>query len=619
MASAAPPGPHTPSLREPGIEVLADATAALRVDEVVAAPAAARFASLAEEGRHTRFRGGAYWLRFTLENESTQPTTWLLELNPDSVDYATLYGVDGRGGFEVQKTGRREPFATRAVNHPTATFRLALAAAEHRSYYLRLQSEAAFRLEPTFWPERSFYDAMSQRRFFGGLYYGVLAAMVLYNLFVFASVRERAYVYYVVFQASVGALFATIDRLLFQYVWPNDPWLNAHASIVAAAAASFGALGFVREFLHLRDFAPRAGRALEVLAAGAIALGALGLVSTGTPVQRLGLAFVALVCLTLLAVGAYAWRRRQANAAFFLLAWLALLGGALLDAASTVGWLPPFFVGAPKVGSAVEAMLLAFALADRINQMRRETARAQAARLEAEREHAQRLERRVDERTRELADALAALTATQDRMLRNARLAALGHLITGVAHEIGNPLNYALGGARELLRRLEAIARGFDALPPEARALPAVEPTAKAIAGAQRAGRVAAEGAERIRRIVENLRSYSASSSVAASPTALDDELRTTFDLLDTRLASHGITVELDLAPLPLVLVRPGEMSQVFTNLILNSHRAMPNGGTLRVRGVCIDGTVELTFQAAKAPASASPSRSKSPNATAAS
>jgi signal transduction histidine kinase len=105
-----------------------------------------------------------------------------------------------------------------------------------------------------------------------------------------------------------------------------------------------------------------------------------------------------------------------------------------------------------KLGSAIEAILLALALAGRINALRREREEAQ----------------------RELLRS------------RIARLEAVSALVSGVAHEIGNPLNAARGGAEELARRLEAGDRE----------------------AARRAQALAMSGMSRIARILEQLRGH---------------------------------------------------------------------------------------------------------------
>jgi PAS domain S-box-containing protein len=117
------------------------------------------------------------------------------------------------------------------------------------------------------------------------------------------------------------------------------------------------------------------------------------------------------------ASGVYALVSRQPGARYFLLSWTVLLVGVAALALRNFGWLPTNWLTtyAMQTGSALEMLLLSFALADRIHAMRRDKESAQAALLRAGQETVatltrseQELERRIDERTRELSAALRA-------------------------------------------------------------------------------------------------------------------------------------------------------------------------------------------------------------------
>src|SRR5262249_51263225 len=158
--------------------------------------------------------------------------------------------------------------------------------------------------------------------------------------------------------------------------------------------------------------------------------------------------------------------------------------------------------------SAAEATLLSLALADRLARTQRERARAKDEMLALKAAQAATLERRVEERTRELHQA-------QDALIRQERLTALGQLVAGVAHEVGNPLNFALGGARDLEKRMP----GDDALS------------------------LVLEGLKRIASIVSNLRTYMRSGVVETKPTDLVEGIESTLALAATTLAARNVVV----------------------------------------------------------------------------
>ncbi len=178
------------------------------------------------------------------------------------------------------------------------------------------------------------------------------------------------------------------------------------------------------------------------------------------------------------------------------------------------------------------------------------------------------LERRVEERTRELRE-------TQDQLVVSEKLASLGKMAAGVAHEINNPLTTILLNSHFLLER-----PGLDECEEENLKLIADE-TARC------AG------------IVGGLLDFARQTPSQAAPTDINDLIERTLLLLEMQASVRSIRIEraLDRA-LPAIEIDKNKIQQVFSNLAINALEAMPNGGTLAVASLMSrDGThVEITF-----------------------
>jgi two-component system nitrogen regulation sensor histidine kinase GlnL len=149
----------------------------------------------------------------------------------------------------------------------------------------------------------------------------------------------------------------------------------------------------------------------------------------------------------------------------------------------------------------------------------------------------------------------------QRKMVVYERQASLGELATSLVHEVGNPVSVILGFARLLIQQ--------DGVDPE---------------GEVRE-RIFRE-AERCRRIVEQLLDYARSSSQSQRlvPLGLKGVVSDTLDLLSYRVKRRGVATEVAWDPeTPFVLADPGEMKQVFLNLLLNALDATGEGGRIRV------------------------------------
>ncbi len=154
------------------------------------------------------------------------------------------------------------------------------------------------------------------------------------------------------------------------------------------------------------------------------------------------------------------------------------------------------------------------------------------------------------------------------------RMASLGRLAAGVAHEINNPLAYVLGSIELLERGLAEI----GALHPEAAR------TGEIIFDAQSALSNAKDGVERIRSIVKDLTTFSRAVPDARRPVDVEAVLESTLKLTWNELR-HRVRVVKAFGGVPELLGDEGRLAQVFVNLILNASQAIPDGrqGVLRI------------------------------------
>ncbi len=178
------------------------------------------------------------------------------------------------------------------------------------------------------------------------------------------------------------------------------------------------------------------------------------------------------------------------------------------------------------------------------------------------------LERRVEERTRELRD-------TQDQLVVSEKLASLGKIAAGVAHEINNPLTSILLNVHLLLER-----PGRDAAQAETLGLIADETT-------------------RCAGIVRGLLEFARQTPSQAAPADINDVVERTLLLLEKQASVRNIAIEKGLdRSLPPIEIDRNKIQQVFSNLAINACEAMPGGGTLTVASrMSRDGThVEISF-----------------------
>jgi diguanylate cyclase (GGDEF)-like protein len=242
-----------------------------------------------------------------------------------------------------------------------------------------------------------------------GLYGGIMLATVLYNLFLFFSLRQRLYLLYVLYASCFGAIWLLRAGMGLVFLWPHWPQWDAQATFFFIGLSMITGNAFTREFLGLDMHVPLASKLLRLLSFCVLVLllgGALQLYAwVETPMAFLALTICAL----------YLWaafRRLQEGsrlARYFLLATGMLLLGTLLYTLAFLGVLPitPVTAHAAQVGSGLEMLLFAFALGYRIRELEREK------RLNEER-YVARLQAEIGQRTQSLQQALAQAQQAQE-------------------------------------------------------------------------------------------------------------------------------------------------------------------------------------------------------------
>ncbi|MEX2582602.1 MAG: ATP-binding protein [Gemmatimonadota bacterium] len=163
---------------------------------------------------------------------------------------------------------------------------------------------------------------------------------------------------------------------------------------------------------------------------------------------------------------------------------------------------------------------------------------------------------RLAENVRSLDETNQRLTEAQRELIQAEKMASLGQLAAGIAHEIGNPLGAVLGYASVLKRRSEQ-PEVVDGLEREAR---------------------------RIDRIVRGLLDYARPASATREELDVNESLERVLEMLRGQGWLSGVTIDLDLAPaLPPVLGDAHRLDQVFVNLLRNAESAMDGPGSVRI------------------------------------
>ena len=513
-------------------------------------------------------------------------------------DETVLYRqeIQGVGHFESWNDG----------NYPA--FPIPEGACEMVSLYLGVQSGKQLSLPLRIADRGTLRQWSFKRDVFFSFYAGIMLVMLLYNLVLYFTVQDRSYLLYVLF--LVGVAGAQLFLAGYQWVlpgWNPNSWLGIRSVHLIGMFSGVSTILFVNQFLDLARRAPRYHRVFNglmsfyLIAGGCLLVGKLN-----WAYQVINL--VAMAALLVIPASVHVLRQGHRSARFLLIAFSFFILTVVVFATSQSfaqfggGMLEQDWVKfAMPVGSIVEVVLLSIALADRINQLKRDSAKAREEQLRISqlnekitREQNEVLEERVSQRTEELEErndrlqsALEELRLAQDQLVQSEKLASIGQLTAGIAHELNNPINFVSSSAQSLRRDFDDVAEIIQSLQSwdgenedlqeKVNALRArmtqldLELTMKEIdellAGID-------DGANRTSEIVKGLRIFSRMDGDANTEANLNDLLESTMVILRSSLR-EDVALVVDLAPtLPTFLCQPGKLNQVFMNLINNAAQA---------------------------------------------
>lgn len=357
------------------------------------------------------FAGGAHWLRTRVALAGNAEQRWVYVIPYALLDHIDLYVLHADGRTERRQSGDRTPFATRDLKHRHFNFLIDLAPGERVELLLRVQTESSVQVPQTLITRAAFFARTHEAQVGIGLYYGILLALLLFNLIIFVSLREPAYGWYVLYVASFGLVQLNLNGLAFEYLWPDSPLFANLATPLSMAIGLTTMSLFARSFLDLRARRPRLNRWFEGFVAVQLAMMLAVPLLAYRPAILIETASVFLITPLILTAAISLIRSGYRPASYFLLAWAALLLGTVSYALVSFGLLPKLFLTeyGIQIGSALEMTLLSFALAFRIRNLEQE-------KQQLMRQSRDELEARVELRTRELNHALTEL-GTLNRQL----------------------------------------------------------------------------------------------------------------------------------------------------------------------------------------------------------
>ncbi len=573
----------------------------------------------------------AHWIRLSIKNNSPD-TSLAIQFTQSMVDYIDFYELKKGKVVSKNMSGHRRVFASRMLSHQSFIYPIALKKGDTSTIYLRVQSGKQLIVPLYLGTLPQIIENALFKDITFGIYVGIMLVMILYNFFIYTTVRDKNYLYYILYLTMVLLTQASMEGYLLRFVLPNHPLVADKLIYITSALIGLSAIEFAKNFLVSKDYAPKLHKFSYVfwlLYSGQILLAFLEQYNLSYTIM-LSTAMASALYVLFMAVRIRLKGSRSAK--YFLIAWSIFIFCVVIYVLKDFNVIIPYNTltnSTLLIGSAFEALLLSFALADRINVFKeeKEKSQAEALRISKEnekiiREQNEVLEIKVADRTYELNETNKELSVTldnlkqaQSQLVESEKMASLGQLTAGIAHEINNPINFVTSNINPLRRDIEMMMDalqniekvGLSELPVAAKQKQIDELKEELdldyltyeikhlLKGIN-------EGAVRTAEIVKGLKIFSRLDEDDLKYADVEEGIESTL-IICNNLFNNRVQIERNYAQLPQIECYPGKLNQVFLNIVSNAVYAINkkfgdnNGGIIRITTLLENEHVVVCFE----------------------
>ncbi|WP_240485935.1 7TM diverse intracellular signaling domain-containing protein [Anditalea andensis] len=523
------------------------------------------------------------------ENEA-----YVLEFTSPLFHKLDLY-IEENGQLKLFNSSGTSNKLSNPLTYPRPIFEISYADLKEGEFIAVITSNDPIGFNVIVEEKESFLKIYSNRMLLINIYVGLMLALFLYNIILYFIIEDKVYMYYSLYVLFIGLAQLSLLGFSHIYILGENPYLFSLSIIVFPAIAGVLAVLFIKSFLKTKYFVPALDKLLIIiiiLYIAGIIVRLLGFVEISYRIIDIT-GFVGVILF--ITIGITIARKGSRPAVFFLIAWGTFLVGLLIYVFQNQGIIPSSSLSTLPMllGTAIEAILLSLALADRINILKKEKEQEQHDRLEAVKENERLireqnaiLEEKVQSRTHELEVTLRNLQNTQTQLVNQEKMASLGQLTAGVAHEINNPINFVSSNINPLKRDIGDVLEIMEAY----RDKGLQEFNAETLKELSRLERDIdleyvkeeitqllqgmEDGAKRTVEIVKGLKLFSRVDEQDVKKVDLHSGINSTLVLLNSSM-SNKIKIVKDFGELPMVDCLAGKINQVFMNIVNNAVHAL--------------------------------------------
>ena len=400
--------PADPIVLTTQFSVLEDPSKILTIEKVNEPDVADRFQPSIDGSNNFGMSHSAFWIRIKPMMPPDCSYNWLLVVAWPLLGSIDFYLSEETHWTKIT-TGAQYPYHSRDVDHQYYVFRLSDLSDDRPPFFIRVAGDNPLLMAMSLWQQEKFAHHASNILLLQGMYLGLFIGLILYNLFFYFSLRDTAYLYYVIYLVSAMLLTAVYTGIATRYLWSDLPNWNVRAMWTFALFGTVAFLTFTRRLLYTSQISPRLDRSMQwcilvllltMVAQFIVDYTIMAQISPILTIVGFGVSGIAIII---------SIKNGYRPARFVGLANIMFISGMLwsmyiLFGLSKQVWEWNLYIF--ELGVAVEAVFLALALASRIKLLQQQESMAQQTLLESKHHFSNQLIASQDTELRRVSNEL---------------------------------------------------------------------------------------------------------------------------------------------------------------------------------------------------------------------